>query len=83
MNFLEIDRKQKDVVMKIEEEKTSKNKIDSKLDFENLSDGINYIGYMQKLQTQSINDDKLVHHFKVPQQKVKDFIEIREACQLF
>jgi len=51
MNFLEIDRKQKDVVMKIEEEKTSKNKIDSKLDFENLSDGINYIGYMQKLQT--------------------------------
>lgn len=35
--------------MKFEEEKTSKNKIDSKLDFENLSDGINYIGYMQKL----------------------------------
>ena len=35
--------------MKAEEEKFSKLKNDSKLDFENLSDGINYIGYMQKL----------------------------------
>jgi len=49
MSFLEIERKRKDVVMVFEEDKTNKNKIDSKLDFENLSDGINYIGYMQKV----------------------------------
>lgn len=48
MSYLEIERKsQHDVVMKVEEEK---GKINSKLDFENLSDGINYIVFLQKVQ---------------------------------
>lgn len=47
MSYLEIERKERhDALMMFEE---SKSKVDSKLDFENLSDGINYIGYMQKI----------------------------------
>jgi len=62
--------------MQVEEVKMSKAKIDSKLDFDNLSDGINYIGFVQKMQNQSSKDEKQIQYINIPQFHIRSFNEI-------